>query len=196
MKLVIVILIVQLLMGCALLQSGKNQDDDGGNILHKEENLNNVGQSVLNEDPESVATQLNPDLQSQESTALSRLLLERDEYCQLAKEEKSDRINQLSKVDSTEANIELLILASCKPHMTPGIMRNALVRLKKKTELPKEYQSFFSIMMAQLNASEKIARQQQALIDQLNTTVEELTKIEKDIESRDSQNKAMEPFSP
>lgn len=196
MKLIIVILIVQLLMGCALLQSGKIQDDGDSNMLHIEENLNGESQSAFNKKSESVVTQLSPDFESQVSTTLSRLLLERDEYCQLAKEEKSDRINQLSKVDSTEANIELLILASCKPHMTPGIMRNALVRLKKKTELPKEYQSFFSIMMAQLNASEQIARQQQALIDQLNTTVEELTKIEKDIESRDSQNKAMEPFSP
>lgn len=188
-----IVLICCLLCSCTLWQSASHQSE----IKEKTENDNTseLGSAVLTHEPDLTIAELNSNKQGYIPTVLSERLLKREEYCQLSKAEQTNRMEALSRQDSTDANIELLMLASCKPHMTPGIMRNALVRLKKKKELPKEFQSFFAIMMAQLNASEQLARQQQALIDQLNTTVEELTKIEKDIESRDSQNKAMEPFN-
>ena len=184
MKMIGIVLICCLLCSCALWQSTSHQSE----IKEKTENDNTagLGQAVLTHEPNLTITELSSNKQGYIPATLSERLLKRDEYCVLSKTEQTNRMEALSRQDSTDANIELLMLASCKPHMTPGIMRNALVRLKKREELPKEFQSFFAIMMAQLNASEQLARQQQALIDQLNTTVEELTKIEKDIESRQS----------
>jgi hypothetical protein len=127
-----------------------------------------------------------PLMQSEQSLPeLSEVLLYRSQICQSDADKQEQWLQQYRTIDKRWAELERLIIASCRPDMTPGILKNQLVKLKKQDKWPSDYKALFALMSAQLNALNNSVEQKQQTIDQLNKTIEALTRIEQDLESRE-----------
>ena len=126
-----------------------------------------------------------PLMQSEQSLpTISEVLLYRKQVCQSDKDKQEQWLQQYRAVEKSWVDLERLILASCRPDMTPGVLKNQLVKLKKQNNWPEDYKALFALMSAQINALNNSVEQKQQTIDQLNKTIEALTRIEQDLESR------------
>lgn len=102
-------------------------------------------------------------------------------------EERKKKIEALYRKGDKSSSIEMLLLASCEPNLTPGFLKVALNRVSAY-EWPAGYNNFFDLMNDQSIAIEALSEQNKALRVRMNKAIEAITDIEQEIDSREQES--------
>ncbi len=91
----------------------------------------------------------------QPQRSVNQLLLERLAVCNTAPEEQDAALNKLLTANQErpangvdESKLDALMLASCRPARTPGVLNQLLADLTAEGTWPEEYAAFFDLMIA------------------------------------------------
>jgi hypothetical protein len=91
----------------------------------------------------------------QPQRSVNQLLLERLAVCNTPPEEQDAVLNKLLTTDQKppangvdENKLDALMLASCRPARTPGVLNQLLADLTAEGTWPEEYAAFFDLMIA------------------------------------------------
>ncbi len=109
-------------------------------------------------------------------------LLRRSELCSLEGEVQRARLAELQGHDEATA-IERVLLTSCDPARTPGLMREALNALPDNPDRDPALQSLLNMLRDHTRSYRMLEDRNSQLAEQLEATVEGIRQIEADMES-------------
>ncbi len=114
---------------------------------------------------------------------ISALLSARRQFCALPDLERAAQI--VIRRDSAAENqlFELLLLASCDPARTPGVLRNTLEKLANHAQWTQEKQALFNLIQAQSKAYDLIEGSYQNLKIEFKSLEAEHKKLQETLEN-------------
>jgi hypothetical protein len=124
----------------------------------------------------------------QPKRSIHQLLVERLALCSDPGTDQEAYLNQVNERGSTPANgvdeekLDALLLASCKPARTPGVLNQLLADLTASGTWPEEYAAFFDLLIAGQRAYAAVEKVYLDLKDEHEKTIQGLSEIEAQIE--------------
>lgn len=126
------------------------------------------------------------------------LLMSRELLCALPEVQRSELIRQNPNSANHNQLFERLLLATCEPDKTPGVLSNALIQLHASGELTEAERAFLALIAAQSRTYNHLFDSYQAVKQELEKTIRGIQEIESDmgqldqppeIEEHDPENK-------
>lgn len=111
-------------------------------------------------------------------------LSERTRLCQLSMDDRKSKFNQLDEIGSKNLNNETmtrLILASCRPDLTPGLLRQALSDADKISDFSTGEMDFIALIKVFDNSNRILDEKNHDLKDELERTINGIRDIETDL---------------
>lgn len=124
---------------------------------------------------------------------IGELLVDRLEMCASSELIKSDLTLDASHSDNAagldvefvdEAQLNILLLASCQPAKTPEVLNQLLANLTNSGTWPEEYAAFFDMLITGQRAYASVERVYEELKAEHEKTIQGLSEIETQIESQ------------
>lgn len=109
----------------------------------------------------------------------SSWLLKREQLCLLEGEEQRSRLREVEN-SSEQKRIEKILLASCEPEKTPGLLREALNELQGHSD--PAMQALVNMIHDHAHSYRVLEERNAQLAAQLETTIDGLRQIEADME--------------
>lgn len=106
-------------------------------------------------------------------------LLKRQQLCRLDTDERRLRLRELTG-DSDDHRRDQLLLASCEPERTPGLLREALQAIPEQTE--PSLQALLEMIHDHSRSYRVLEEQNAQLTTQLERTIEGIRRIEADMD--------------
>lgn len=113
--------------------------------------------------------------------SVDELLVARLDLCQHPAKAAS-QAEQPAPAADIEAKLDALLLASCRPEATPGLLSQLIADLTKAGTWPKEYAGFFDLLLANQKAYAVVEKMYTDLKTEHEATIQGLGEIEADIE--------------
>lgn len=88
-----------------------------------------------------------------------------------------------TQAEPIQSQLQALMLASCEPARTPGLLRKFLQHMESSRELSSDYQALFELMAAQLAAYSTLERRYRDLEARHQKTIEGIGNIESILET-------------
>lgn len=124
----------------------------------------------------------------QPERTIHQLLVERLALCSSPEAEQETYLNRMSERESIPVNgvdeekLNALLLASCKPARTPGVLNQLLADLTVSGTWPEEYAAFFDLLIAGQRAYATVEKVYLDLKTEHEKTIQGLSEIEAQIE--------------
>lgn len=124
----------------------------------------------------------------QPERSIHQLLVERLALCSSPDAEQEAYLNRISEREPTPVNgvneekLNALLLASCKPARTPGVLNQLLADLTASGTWPEEYAAFFDLLIAGQRAYATVEKVYLDLKTEHEKTIQGLSEIEAQIE--------------
>jgi len=115
-------------------------------------------------------------------------LSERSRLCQLSIDDRKSKFNQLDEIGSKgikEGTMTRLILASCRPDLTPGLLRQALADAEKISDFSTSEKDFIALIKAFDDSNRILDEKNQELNAELERTIRGIRDIETDLKDID-----------
>lgn len=106
-------------------------------------------------------------------------LLKRQQWCELEAEERRLRLREPAG-DSEEARLDRVLMASCEPERTPGLLREALVAVPEQED--PALQALLNMIHDHARSYRVLEEQNAQLAEQLENTIEGIRRIEADMD--------------
>lgn len=110
---------------------------------------------------------------------VAQWLLQRQQWCQLEAEERRLRLRE-PVGDSEEASLGRVLLASCEPERTPGLLREALQAVPEQED--PALQALLNMIRDHARSYRVLEEQNAQLAAQLESTIEGIRRIEADMD--------------
>ena len=124
------------------------------------------------------------------TSEISGLLSARQRFCALPELEQAAQILARRGSAAERDQFELLLLASCNPARTPGLLRNTLKNLINHAQWTAEKQALFDLILAQSRAYDivegkyrDLELEYQKLQRELDDTIKGIQQIESDMDT-------------
>lgn len=124
----------------------------------------------------------------QPKRSVHQLLVERLSLCSDPAIDQETYLNQVNARATAPANgvdeekLDALLLASCKPARTPGVLNQLLADLTASGTWPEEYAAFFDLLIAGQRAYATVEKVYLDLKEEHEKTIQGLSEIEAQIE--------------
>jgi hypothetical protein len=145
--------------------------------------------SAVLRDPEPIGSPaIARDGMLQPQRSIHELLVERLTLCSDPAADQEAYLNQMVGRDSRpgggvdEEKLNALLLASCKPARTPGVLNQLLADLTASGTWPEEYAAFFDLLIAGQRAYASVEKVYLDLKEEHEKTIQGLSEIEAQIE--------------
>lgn len=115
-------------------------------------------------------------------------LSERNILCQLSIDDRKWKFNQIEKIGSKSVKNETMtriLLASCRPDLTPGLLRQALNDADKISSFSTREKDFIALIKAFDNSNRILDEKNQQLKAELERTINGIRDIETDLKDID-----------
>ncbi|KJS04091.1 MAG: hypothetical protein VR73_15490 [Gammaproteobacteria bacterium BRH_c0] len=123
-------------------------------------------------------------LAPQPPSEVEQWLLTRQRLCNLpAVEQRAQLLARVSADVSREGKIERVLLASCQPDQTPGLLREALSSLDPKAEWSPGMRALLAMINDHARSYRILEDKNLQLASQLETTIKGIREIETDMNS-------------
>lgn len=129
--------------------------------------------------------------------SVEQLLLQRLRICAAAEAQRETLAKQLSVTPNAEngvneAQLDLLLLASCSPATKPGVMNQLLADLTALGTWPEAYAAFFDLLISGQRAYAAVEKVYLEVKQEHEKTIEGLSEIETQIEKQTATQQAPE----
>ncbi|WIO74087.1 hypothetical protein QP938_12395 [Porticoccaceae bacterium LTM1] len=109
------------------------------------------------------------------------LLMSRELLCALPEIQRSELIRQHQNNANRDQLFERLLLATCEPDKTPGVLSNALIQLHASGDLTEAERAFLGLIAAQSRTYNHLFDNYQAVKQELEKTIRGIQQIESDM---------------
>lgn len=113
-----------------------------------------------------------------EFQSLEALLDFRSQACARSGEEREALLQRFRNDDSPEATMGSLMLATCEPDQTPGLLANSLLAARELEDTPAGFDDLLDLLSAQARAYALVEKQLRRTRRQLDDMVEGIRNIE------------------
>ncbi len=110
------------------------------------------------------------------------LLLKRDNLCERSPEERRALYEELAGSRDDNSAEHRVLLASCRPEQTPGLLREALSALPENEEWTAAERALFRLLEDHARSYRILEDKNRELESQLKTTIEGIREIETDMD--------------
>ncbi|MAT52554.1 MAG: hypothetical protein CMK32_15355 [Porticoccaceae bacterium] len=126
-----------------------------------------------------------PALSFEPESDVSAWLNQRQQLCALAPEEQRLRLEALANREGTQLEgdrLERVLLASCRPDLTPGILREALSALQPGSDWTSAQHALVALLWDTARSYQVLETRNTELKNELEKTIDGIRKIEADME--------------
>lgn len=109
---------------------------------------------------------------------LESLVTFRHEGCQLPVEERNQLLEAYREMSSDEAVLGALMLATCEPDRTPGLLANSLVEARSLQDPPPGFPAFLELLEAEAKSYSLLERRLRQTQQKLDDMIQGIRAIE------------------
>lgn len=129
------------------------------------------------------------DCRPEAGSDVARWLEERDRLCRLTMDEQKQKFKQIEEggdKSTKESRMTRMLLSSCSPDMTPGLLRQALNDVSKIDDLSPDERRLIELVRSFEQSNRILESRNQSLKSDLEETVNGIREIEADIGGMDN----------
>lgn len=120
-----------------------------------------------------------------EQSEISKLLSSRQRFCGMPELERAAQIAARRNSAAENTQFELLLLASCNPALTPGLLRNTLKKLANHADWTLEKQALYNLILDHSRAYDFLENEYRNLQQELDDAIKGIQQIERDMDTSD-----------
>ena len=109
---------------------------------------------------------------------LESLLAFREQVCQLSEQERMALRDQYRRAETDENVMSQLMLATCRPDQTPGLLANSLVLARNIEETPRGFDALLQLLSAESRSYALLEQRLRDTEQRLENTIEGIRAIE------------------
>lgn len=120
----------------------------------------------------------NPDVKRRTFPDLESLVTFRQKTCQRPAQERDRMLSAYREATSDEALLKTLMLATCEPDQTPGLLANSLVEARDLQHPPPGFSAFLDLLAAEAKSYSLLDRRLRETRKRLEDMIEGIRTIE------------------